>query len=64
MKDNVAMAVMRGARMGKQLVDLAGRQMGEESVIAQDRPAIDGGTPGHGPRLLIFEWHRRELCTD
>jgi hypothetical protein len=55
MKNDLAMAVMRGVRMGKQLVDLAGRQMGEERVIAQDCPAIDWGTPRHGLRLLILD---------
>jgi hypothetical protein len=54
---------MHRVRMGKQLVELAGGEMGEERMIAQDRSAIDRGTAGHWLRLLISEWHRRELCT-
>jgi len=33
-------------------------------MIAQDRPAIDGGGVGHASRLLSFQEHRREVCTE
>ena len=47
MKDNVAVAVMHRVRMGKQLVELAGGEMGEERMFAQYRSSIYRGTAGH-----------------
>jgi hypothetical protein len=42
--------------VGEQLIDLAARQLSEEGVVAQYRPAVYGGTSDHACRLPISRY--------
>src|SRR5207248_3684553 len=63
-EDDVAVPVMRDMGMGKQLVDFAARQLSEESVVAQYRPAVYGSTCDHAVARLSPIMVKHELCTD